>query len=223
MAGNVTRAYRNAGIHSDSVHLFAGHIPEDNAIVIDLAAAFGWTGSSGTYGVLGGAGAHIHSSCVNSAHAAGFYNYHWVDDHVNVAPDTCTNCADIDRSLRQAMTVVMGLAAVTEHKFTPWSTQLKVLGLIFDTVARTVAMPHSKIIKAHHLVRHATHTCSLTRGEYRSLLGSLRHVATCVRPARVFLQRLREGERREHRVNRISVSSAMREDLHWWQHILHSP
>jgi len=191
--------------------------------VIDLAAAFGWTGSSGTYGVLGGAVAHVHGSCVNTAHAAGFYNYHWVDDHVNVAPDTGTNCADIDRSLRQAMTLVMGPTAVNEHKFTPWSTQLKVLGLIFDTVARTVAMPHSKIIKAQHLVRHATHACSLTRGEYRSLLGSLRHVATCVRPARVFLQRLREGERRVHRVNRISVSSAMREDLHWWQHILHSP
>jgi hypothetical protein len=64
----------NAGIHSDSVHLFPGYTPEDNAIVIDLAAAFGWTGSLGTYEVLGGAVAHIHGACTNSAHAAGFYN-----------------------------------------------------------------------------------------------------------------------------------------------------
>jgi hypothetical protein len=121
------------------------------------------------------------------------------------------------------MTVVMGPAAVNEHTFTSWSTRLKVSGLIFDTIARTVAMPQSKIIKAQQLVVHAAHTGSLTRGEYRSLLGLIRHVATCVRPARVFLQRLREGERSEHRVNRISVSSAMREDLRWWRQILTSP
>jgi hypothetical protein len=110
MAGDVTLAYHNAGIYSDSVHLFAGYIPEANAIVMDPAAAFGWAGRSGTYGVLGGAVAHIHGSCTNSAHAAGFYNHHWVNDHVNVTHDAGTNCADIDCSLRHAMTLVMGPA-----------------------------------------------------------------------------------------------------------------
>jgi hypothetical protein len=84
-------------------------------------------------------------------------------------------------------------------------------------------MPQSKIIQAQQLVVHAAHAGSLTRGEYRSLLGSPRHVAMCVRPARVSLQRLHEGEWRVHRVNRISVYSAMRNDLRWWRHILASP
>ncbi|KAJ8507631.1 hypothetical protein ON010_g18950 [Phytophthora cinnamomi] len=35
--------------------MFAGHLPEDNAIIIDISATFGWTGSAGTYSVLGGA------------------------------------------------------------------------------------------------------------------------------------------------------------------------
>ncbi|KAE9278735.1 hypothetical protein PR003_g28435, partial [Phytophthora rubi] len=223
MAGDVASAYRNVCTHSECVYMFAGHIPEDAAIVIDLAAAFGWTGSSGTYGVLGGAVAFAHGSTTNATHPGGFYNYHWVDDHINVTDDTGSNCADIDRSLRWAMTSIMGPAAVNNDKFTPWSTCLKVLGLIFDTTAETVSMPPEKIAKTKRLVSHAFHTRNLARSEYRSLLGSLRHVVTCIRPARVFLQRLRAGERLLHRSRRIPVSDNMRDDLLWWWAILDSP
>jgi hypothetical protein len=223
MAGDVASAYRNACTHSESVHIFAGHIPEDNALVIDLSAAFGWIGSAGCYRVLGGAVAHIHGHTTNAAHPDGFYNYHWVDDHVNVTSDSGTNCDDINRSLRSAMTTVMGPTAVNEQKFTPWQTRLKVIGLVFDTIAGTVSMPTSKINKAQRLVFHAYHSTSLSRSEYRSLLGPLRHVATCIRPARAFLQRLRCGERHLHRTRRCPVSTPMRDDLLWWWHILHAP
>ncbi|KAG2856503.1 hypothetical protein PC119_g16210 [Phytophthora cactorum] len=122
MAGDVASAYRNACTHSECVFMFAGHIPEDNTIIIDLSAAFGWTGSSETYGILGGAVAFIHWPCTNDAHLRDFYNYHWVDDHVNVAPDTRTNCIDIDCSLRHAMTVVMGPDAPTTINSRPGVT-----------------------------------------------------------------------------------------------------
>ncbi|KAG2997504.1 hypothetical protein PC120_g21266 [Phytophthora cactorum] len=121
------------------------------------------------------------------------------------------------------MTVVMGPDAVNDDKFTTWRHRLTVLGLIFDTVAGTVAMPESKILKAKHLVAKAFHAASLSRTEYRSLLGSLRHVATCVRPTRVFLQRLPSGERIIHRARSIALSAAMRDDLLWWWHVLGSP
>ncbi|KAE8908054.1 hypothetical protein PF005_g25665 [Phytophthora fragariae] len=84
-------------------------------------------------------------------------------------------------------------------------------------------MPPEKIAKAKRLVSHAFHARNLARSEYRSLLGSLRHVATCIRPARVFLQRLRAGERLLHRTRRIPVSANMRDDLLWWGAILDSP
>ncbi|OWZ09948.1 LOW QUALITY PROTEIN: hypothetical protein PHMEG_00017272 [Phytophthora megakarya] len=220
MAGDVAAAYRNACIHSDCVHMFAGHIPEDNAIVIDMSAAFGWSGSAGTYGVLGGAVAFIHGNHTDATHDAGFFSYHWVDDHINVAPDVGSHCSNVDRSLRYAMTTVMGPGAVNEEKFTPWSTQQKVLGLVFDTSTHTVAMPASKIAKAQRIVEDAIRSHSLTRIAYRSLLGSLRHVATCIRPARAFLQRLRAGEPQLRRRSRIYLTAAMRDDLVWWRIIL---
>ncbi|OWY98635.1 Secreted protein [Phytophthora megakarya] len=49
MAGDVTSAFRNVSIHSRSVHRFAGRIEIENALVIELACPFGWTGSPGEY------------------------------------------------------------------------------------------------------------------------------------------------------------------------------
>ncbi|KAE9258745.1 hypothetical protein PR003_g35085, partial [Phytophthora rubi] len=62
MAGDVASAFRNVSIHTNSVYLFAGLIEEDNALVIELAAPFGWTGSPGFYEIFGGAISHVHGS-----------------------------------------------------------------------------------------------------------------------------------------------------------------
>jgi hypothetical protein len=123
VAGDVASAYRNACTHSHSVHIFAGPIPDDNTIVIDMSAAFGWTGSAGTYSILGGAVAFVHGQSYDGSCPTGMFNYHWVDDHVNVSTEIGSLCADSKRSLRYAMVAVMGPAAVNEEKFTPWWTR----------------------------------------------------------------------------------------------------
>ncbi|OWY93259.1 hypothetical protein PHMEG_00037411 [Phytophthora megakarya] len=102
------------------------------------------------------------------------------------------------------MVTVLGPDAINEEKFTAWCTRLKILGLMFDTAAGTVAMPQHKIDKIKTCVVVSYHADSLSRSDYRSLLG-LRHVATCVRPARPFLQRLRQQEQFLHRWQRVQL------------------
>ncbi|KAE9138759.1 hypothetical protein PF010_g838 [Phytophthora fragariae] len=182
-----------------------------------------WTGSAGTYSVLGGAVAFVHGNSVDANHPAGFFNYDWVDDHVNIEPDVGTRCADAERSLRYAMAAVMGPRAVHEDKFTAWRPRQKVLGLMFDTSHETVSISPDKITKAKRIVSQAYHASRLSRTMMRSLLGSLRHVATCVRPAQAFLQRLRAGEKNLHRCAHVTITPSMREDLIWWWHILCHP
>ncbi|POM78890.1 Hypothetical protein PHPALM_3532 [Phytophthora palmivora] len=113
MAGDVAAAYSNA-IHSECANICVAHIPVENAIVIDLSAAFSCPESAGREAV-----AFIHDSSTGHVHATGFNNYHWVDGHVNVGPDVSSRCTDIDGFLRFAMTAVMGPAAVNKDKFTP--------------------------------------------------------------------------------------------------------
>jgi hypothetical protein len=54
-------------------------------------------------------------------------------------------------------------------------------------------------------------------------MGSLRHVATCIRSARPFLQRLRQRESYMHRFQRVPITSDMQQDLLWWLQVLHTP
>ncbi|KAE9023994.1 hypothetical protein PR001_g12779 [Phytophthora rubi] len=100
MAGDVASVFRNISIHSNSVYLFAGHIKEDDVIVIEPAAPFGLTGSPGFYKIAGGAVAYVHGSHTTDVFPDGIFNYHWVDDHFNVAVDVGTACDDANRSLR---------------------------------------------------------------------------------------------------------------------------
>ena len=222
-AGDVASAFRHLGIHCLSVHLLAGLLPEEDALIIELAAPFGWTGSPGFYEVVGGAISFVHGSSTNTFHPRGFFNYHWVDDHVNIALATGNNLVECTRSLRSAMVSILGTEAINEEKFTPWAESLKALGLLFDTVSETVAMPLVKIEKARRLISVTYHTARITRKDYRSLLGSLRHVATCIRAARPFLQRLCKRETNMNRFHSIEIDDDMRQDLMWWWNILHSP
>ncbi|EGZ18503.1 hypothetical protein PHYSODRAFT_332284 [Phytophthora sojae] len=121
------------------------------------------------------------------------------------------------------MTLILGLDAVNDDKFTPWATSQKVLGLVFNTIAGTVSIPADKIVKARALVTDAYNTRALSRNQYRSLLGSFRHVTTCIRPAKAFLQRLRAAESKLYRWTSVPMTPHMREDLAWWRIILNSP
>lgn len=151
------------------------------------------------------------------------FNYYWVDDHINVAADLGTNCRDAEHSLRHAMTTILGPDAVNEDKFVEWGTRQQALGVIFDTVAGTISMLPAKIVKAIAWVAAAYRSSDLSRTEYCSLLGRLRHVATCIRPARPFLQRLRMKARWLRRWQSVPVTAPMKQDLRWWAIILQSP
>ncbi|OWZ05309.1 hypothetical protein PHMEG_00022623 [Phytophthora megakarya] len=224
MAGDVTAASRNVSIHSDSVRWFGGLIEEEQVLILDLCCPFGWAGSPGHYEIVRGAIVYAHGVHTNTSYPNGFFIYHWGDDHVNVTANIGSNCADLERSLRFAITAVLGDDAVNEDKFTGWSSTEKILGLQFDCNRLSVSMPADKIEKVRYLVSAAFHTQRLSRRSYHSLLGSVGHVATCVRLARPFLQRLRQREFQLHRFEFVTVTVDMKADLRrWWWLALHSP
>ncbi|OWZ04688.1 hypothetical protein PHMEG_00023370 [Phytophthora megakarya] len=223
MSGDVASAFRNLAIHSGSVHLFGGRVPSANAIVIDLFAPFGWTGSPAAYEVFAGAISFVHNQSSNENFPDGFFAYHWVDDHVNVSTARPENLEDVDESLRFAITAILGTSAINEEKFTSWNAVHRALGLVFDTLRESVSIPRDKVDKAREVVASAFHSTSLDKRNYQSLLGRLRHVATCIRSARPFLQRLRKMESSLHRFHKVRITHDMQQDLLWWWNILASP
>lgn len=64
------------------------------------------------------------------------------------------------------------------------------------------------------------HRKDVSRHELECLLGSLRHVSTCLRSARPFFQRLHLACKRAPRRGRIPVTDALRLDVAWLRIIL---
>ncbi|GMF33608.1 unnamed protein product [Phytophthora lilii] len=161
-------------------------IPEENALVINLAAPFGWSGSPSYYGAFGRAITTLVSS--NSpASVAGsdddepFFRFEWADDHVLVEPDhVVLNSQKLPYD--SVCSLCWGPPALMT-KFSEWVTELQVLGLIWNTMELTVSMPREKVNKCldRVLVLHASTT--VTKTQLQKLLGSLRHLTSCLRLA----------------------------------------
>ncbi|EGZ12462.1 hypothetical protein PHYSODRAFT_361538 [Phytophthora sojae] len=118
------------------------------------------------------------------------------------------------------MTAVLGPRAINNKKFTEWSTNIVALGLEWDSVAMTVSMPVSKLQKALGRVEAVLVSSQTTRTALAKLLGSLRHICSCIRPAKPLFQQLVALWKRSPRVRPISLTLEARLDLAWFAHIL---
>jgi hypothetical protein len=191
-----------------------GLVPLQDAGVIDLSAPFGWTGSPALCGVFGSAISFLVGRESPATMSSGdtdttpFFQYEWVDDHVMIEASIGQRCRIAEDVLRLAMLAVLGPNAINEPKFTPWSTSARILGLDWDSSARTVSMPPDKIAKALHRVTEARKTpAKIATVQLQRLLGSLRHVSACLRAARPFYQRLHNVCARAPRFGYVSSHS----------------
>ncbi|ETL47291.1 hypothetical protein L916_02946 [Phytophthora nicotianae] len=207
------------------VFRMAAYIEELGILIIDLAAPFGWSGSPPYYSLFGRAitwrmGTNSPASVSNSNDSERFFPYEWVDDHILVEPDVGDRLQVAEATLRHAMLAVLGPRSINEAKFSSWSSDLTALGLRWNTVDRSVSIPADKIEKAHSRVRAMLEKGAASKSEFYKLLGSLRHVATCLRTAKPFYQRLQCQCTSAPRFGKVKLSEGSVADLLWFEQIL---
>ncbi|GMF47716.1 unnamed protein product [Phytophthora lilii] len=95
-----------------------------------------------------------------------------------------------------------------------------VLGLLWNTQRRTVSIPEPKIEKARNRVTAMLKRGRATKTEFYKLLGSLRHVANCLRTAKPFYQQLQKQCTSAPRFGLTKLSAGSRANLQWFRHIL---
>lgn len=117
------------------------------------------------------------------------------------------------------MLAVLGPRSINEAKFSGWCSELVGLGLLCDTTDPTVSIPADKIAKALQRVR-AMLSRSATKTQLQKILGSLRHVGTCVRTSKPFYQQLHSVTARAPRFAQIQLSEGALQELLWFQNIL---
>ncbi|ETK79713.1 hypothetical protein F441_14696 [Phytophthora nicotianae CJ01A1] len=100
----------------------AARTPEVKALVVDLSAPFGWTGSPSLYGVFGPAITWLlqinsPASVSNSEDVEPFFGFEWVDDHILIEHDINNRLALAEAALRHAMLAILGPRAINDKKF----------------------------------------------------------------------------------------------------------
>ncbi|EGZ11795.1 hypothetical protein PHYSODRAFT_336290 [Phytophthora sojae] len=118
------------------------------------------------------------------------------------------------------MVDVLGSLACNDDKFSLWFINGKALGFNWSLLDGTLSMPSEKITKARTRVLEVINGTHTTRHQLDQLLGSLRHVTTCVRPAAAFFQRVATLHRSATRYGRVKITEDVRDDLRWFLVIL---
>ncbi|RLN91382.1 hypothetical protein BBJ28_00026666 [Nothophytophthora sp. Chile5] len=171
MNGDVKGAFRHLMTNAAHVHRMAALLPELNVLVIDLAAPFGWSASPSFYGAFGRGISWLlennsPASVSESTDDEPFFGYEWVDDHILIEIDRGDRLALAEATLRHAMLAILGPRSINEAKFSAWSTELFALGLLWNTEARTVSIPATKIAKGlgrvQEMIKRGTCTKTVT-------------------------------------------------------------
>ena len=105
---------------------------------------------------------------------------------------------------------------ISYKKLHPPDTQVACLGILFDTVNRTISIPPGKLQEIIRTCNQWSDKRSYTKSQLQSLLGSLLYITKCVRPARYFLNRMLQVLRDNAEASRILLHAEFHKDLNWF-------
>ena len=110
---------------------------------------------------------------------------------------------------------------VSDSKLVPPSTCVTCLGIQVDTVNKTLSIPEKKLQEIKTLCQEWTHKTVVTKQQYQSLLGSLLYISKCIKPARIFSNRMLQVLRSHHDSNKFKLTPQFFQDLCWFNTFLH--
>ena len=111
---------------------------------------------------------------------------------------------------------------ISAKKLVAPSTSVVCLGILIDTVHRTISIPPDKLQDIVHLCKQWSTKTYASKKDLQSLLGSLLYITKCVKPARYFLNRMLHLLRQNHNNNKIFLTSEFFHDLSWFNTFLES-
>ena len=84
----------------------------------------------------------------------------------------------------------------------------------------SISIPDEKLTQICDTVKQWQGKCSCTKRQLQSILGLLLYVHKCVKPARVFLNRMLELLRASHNDKKVSLTDDFKRDLAWFAKFL---
>ena len=147
----------------------------------------------------------------------GYVCSNYLDDLRGLSLDYDDACAGY-----YCLGALLSLLGVEEsyHKRQPPTQTPRCMGLDFDTVQLTVAVPQDKLVAIRSLVQDWLLRSKATKRQLQSVLGKLLYIAKCVQPARLFLGKMLATLRRAPDQGTVDLDPEFRRDLVWFHKFL---
>ena len=142
----------------------------------------------------------------------GFTMLNYIDDYVRVG------VLSVAHASYAALLDVMSQLGLTisQKKLVAPSTQVTCLGVLIDTVTGTVSIPPEKLEQINTTVRQWLSKSIVSKHQLQSKLGLLLYVHRCVKPARVFINRMLDLLRSVHASQHITLTTDFKRNLQWF-------
>ena len=200
---DVSRAFRNLRVDPRDGLKFG--LKWGDSYFIDGAIAFGWVHGSASFQLASDAVRFIMKK-------KGFDVFAYIDDFIIVSPKHKAHLAF--HALHDLLSE-LGLP-INPAKCDPPSKVLICLGIEVNIDANSISIPTSKI---DSILEECTsiygRTC-ISKHAFKSLLGKLLYVHRCVRPARMFVNRMLWLFRKNSGKRRICLNEEFKKDLFWF-------
>ena len=189
---DVSRAFRHVRIDPGDYDLLGLHCRD---AYVDTCLPFGTRHGSQIFQHLSDAVRHI-------MRQKGFCVIDYIDDYVGLGiPDIAHASYDCLFHLMKGL----GLT-ISDKKLVAPSTKVVCLGVLINTEEGTVSIPPEKLRQIIDTVRQWLTKVSCTKRQLQSILGLLLYVHKCVKPARVFLNRMLAILRSSHDSQKINLT-----------------
>ena len=200
---NISRAFRQLRIDPGDIDLL-GIV--HNHLYLDGSVTFGFRLGSGFFERCSDAIRYIMKCHGHNA----LLNY--IDDLIYIG---------LPSKIHESYTFLLSLLQdlglqVSQKKLIPPSTEVVCLGILINTVNKTISIPPEKLQEIKNMCEKWKYKKSCSRTQLQSLLGSLLYITKCVRPARSFLNRMLQVLRENAHGFNFSLSSIFHQDLNWF-------
>ena len=92
------------------------------------------------------------------------------------------------------------------------SVEVTCLGIVINAKSQTLRVPQEKLVEILKKCREIITSKVVTKNQFQSLLGSLMYVHKCVRPTRIFTNRLLQSLR-EAKDKKVIITSDIKKDI----------
>ena len=105
---------------------------------------------------------------------------------------------------------------VSMQKLVSPSTSVVCIGINIDVTTNTLSITQTKLIAIYQACIHWKSKTVATKKQLQSLLGKLLYIGRCVRPARMFLNRMLQVLRTNHNRSHFKLTPMFFRDLVWF-------